>query len=275
MVECDYKIFGLSPDAAFDEVRAAWRRVVFNHHPDRIPDKDLGCRYIIRANSAYKRIVARLELKNQAPRPKSRQGLGSGIRGRLDLEEFEIRGGSPQYVHPEAPLKPRPEPVRASSSQFTVAKESLHEKMALAASEQDPDLIVPEELQKHMSKFIDLRLKSELFGRNLALNGFYDDPSGIVDIERHLPVQRHIPHRLCFVSGAVEVHVPTRPRYGRNVFAFPEILHSGAFWKMASGVILVDMENVVDTPVFALSRKDNAIRKSTGLDVHFIFNSAA
>lgn len=53
MVKCYYKILGISKNATPDEVKNAWRQLVFKHHPDRNPDDKDATSKLQEINEAY------------------------------------------------------------------------------------------------------------------------------------------------------------------------------------------------------------------------------
>ncbi|NLB00200.1 MAG: J domain-containing protein [Methanomicrobiales archaeon] len=55
-METHYDILGVSPDAAPDEIRAAYRKLAKQYHPDMNPDPDAGERFIA-IQQAYETLI--------------------------------------------------------------------------------------------------------------------------------------------------------------------------------------------------------------------------
>ena len=73
MIEDPYKILGVSPQATDEEIKAAYRKLAKQYHPDRNPGDAEAAKKMQQINAAYEQI------KN--PEKAARNGGGQGYGG--------------------------------------------------------------------------------------------------------------------------------------------------------------------------------------------------
>lgn len=56
MIQDPYKVLGVSPDASDEEIKAAYRRLAKQYHPDRNPGDETAAKKMQEINAAYERI---------------------------------------------------------------------------------------------------------------------------------------------------------------------------------------------------------------------------
>jgi curved DNA-binding protein CbpA len=66
MINDDFRLFGLTPDASLDDVKKAYRALAKKNHPDLNHNDD---ETMARINNAYREIIARLKKHGKSPAP--------------------------------------------------------------------------------------------------------------------------------------------------------------------------------------------------------------
>lgn len=115
-----YAELGLAPGASPDEVKAAWRRLVKQWHPDRNDAPDALAR-MQRINTAYEAICVGPAGTPETPRPEPAAGTGRPLRRRVRLSLEEAAAGCIKALRGQ-----RSEPCAACEGEGTVKRPSWY-----------------------------------------------------------------------------------------------------------------------------------------------------
>ena len=92
MIEDPYKILGVSPQATDEEIKAAYRKLAKQYHPDRNPGDAEAAKKMQQINAAYEQI------KNPDKAARNGGSQGYGGQTRQDSQQGQYHRAAEQYI---------------------------------------------------------------------------------------------------------------------------------------------------------------------------------